>query len=72
MYFFIYETKGLTLEQIDELYADVSVARKSKGWVPKTTFREVRASMAQQGGLGGKDGYGEKGYEHDRDVAHSD
>lgn len=78
VYFFIYETKGLTLEQIDELYADVKVARHSKGWVPKTTFREVRASMAQQGGLGagaGKGGhgvYGEKGYGKEGEVAHSD
>jgi hypothetical protein len=28
----IYETKGLTLEQVDELYAEVSSARKSVGW----------------------------------------
>lgn len=48
----IYETKGLTLEQIDELYAEVKDARKSVGWKPTTTFREARAhSMAGQGGL---------------------
>ncbi|KAI1369043.1 high-affinity glucose transporter RGT2 [Xylaria arbuscula] len=34
VYFFIYETKGLTLEQIDQLYEEVSVARKSKQWKP--------------------------------------
>lgn len=52
VYFLIYETKGLTLEQIDELYAEVKVARHSVGWEPKTTFREIRASIAGQGGLG--------------------
>lgn len=38
----IYETKGLTLEQVDELYAEVSDARQSVGWVPTTTFREIQ------------------------------
>jgi len=51
VYFMIYETKGLTLEEVDELYTEVSVARKSVGWTPRTTFRE-RVSVAHQGGLG--------------------
>ncbi|KAH8757052.1 general substrate transporter [Hyaloscypha finlandica] len=42
VYFIIYETKGLTLEQVDELYAEVSEARQSVGWVPTTTFREIQ------------------------------
>ncbi|KAK3487405.1 general substrate transporter [Neurospora hispaniola] len=42
VYFMIYETKGLTLEQVDELYEEVSDARKSIGWVPTITFREIR------------------------------
>jgi sugar porter (SP) family MFS transporter len=53
VYFMIYETKGLTLEQVDELYAEVTVARKSVGWKPTTTFRDIRASVAGQGGVGG-------------------
>jgi SP family sugar:H+ symporter-like MFS transporter len=57
VYFMIYETKGLTLEQIDELYDEVHIAHKSVGWTPKTTFREIRASMAAQGGLGPRQGY---------------
>lgn len=44
----IYETKGLTLEQIDEMYAEVPSARKSVGWEPKITFRQ--RSIAMQGG----------------------
>jgi SP family sugar:H+ symporter-like MFS transporter len=52
VYFMIYETKGLTLEQIDELYDEVKVASKSVGWEPKITFREIRASVAGQGGVG--------------------
>ena len=41
----IYETKGLTLEQIDELYDEVKVARHSVGWKPTTTFRESKCSL---------------------------
>jgi sugar porter (SP) family MFS transporter len=51
VWFMIYETKGLTLEQVDELYDEVSSARKSVGWTPTTTFREMRASVAGQGGI---------------------
>jgi GDP-D-mannose dehydratase len=37
----IYETKGLTLEEVDELYGEVKDARKSLGWKPSITFREM-------------------------------
>jgi hypothetical protein len=30
----------------------VKVASRSVGWQPTTTFREIRASVAAQGGLG--------------------
>jgi hypothetical protein len=58
VYFMIYETKGLTLEQIDELYAEVKVASQSVHWTPTTTFTEIRASVAAQGGLGQKEALG--------------
>jgi SP family sugar:H+ symporter-like MFS transporter len=51
VYFFIYETKGLTLEEIDTMYQEVSVAHRSTKWAPTSTFRE-RLSVAHQGGLG--------------------
>ena len=38
----IYETKGLSLEQVDELYAKTSKAWKSKGFVPTVSFAEVQ------------------------------
>jgi MFS family permease len=38
VWFFIYETKGLSLEQVDQLYQEVSVARKSVHWVPSTSW----------------------------------
>lgn len=38
----VYETKGLTLEQVDELYSEVKVARKSVGWKPSVTFVQMR------------------------------
>lgn len=34
VWFFIYETKGLSLEQVDQLYEEVKLARKSKYWTP--------------------------------------
>ncbi|KAI1765191.1 hexose transporter [Hypoxylon sp. FL1150] len=40
VYFFIYETKGFSLEEVDELYTEVSSARKSPGWQPSSTFAQ--------------------------------
>lgn len=62
VYFFIYETKGWSLEDVDQLYNDVSSARKSAAWTPQTTFTQ-RLSVANQGGVVGKDHNG---------VPHSD
>jgi len=45
VYFFIYETKGLSLEEVDELYVDCSKAWKSPQWKPSVTFQR-RASMS--------------------------
>jgi len=39
-YFLVWETKGLTLEQIDQMMEDVGSPRKSAGWKPTTTFAE--------------------------------
>ena len=44
----IYETKNLTLEQVDELYEMVDKAWLSKKFRPNVSFRE--ASTAEQGG----------------------
>lgn len=49
VYFMIYETKGLSLEQVDELYAKVPNAWQSKGFVPTVQFTEVQ-DVAQDGG----------------------
>ncbi|SCU81650.1 LAME_0B08020g1_1 [Lachancea meyersii CBS 8951] len=38
VYLFVYETKGLTLEQIDELYDTCPSARQSKHFVPSQGF----------------------------------
>lgn len=46
----IYETKGLSLEQVDELYEMVDKAWLSKKFRPKVNFRD--ASTAEQGGGG--------------------
>ena len=42
----IYETKGLSLEQVDELYGKVSKAWQSKGFVPTVSFQDVRDTGA--------------------------
>ena len=39
-YFYIYETKGLSLEEVDVLYREVKSARKSKQWRPTQHFAE--------------------------------
>jgi hypothetical protein len=37
----IYETKGLSLEEVDELYERVGSAWKSNDFVPETKFRDL-------------------------------
>lgn len=44
----IYETKGLTLEQVDELYSQVKNARESPGWKPSLTFTAIQSAKAQE------------------------
>jgi len=54
--FLIYETKGLSLEQVDEMYNEPGLtAHQSVHWKPSKTFKE-RASVAGQGGVVGRDG----------------
>ena len=40
--YFCIETKGLSLEAVDELYSKVDKAWKSKGFVPTVNFQEVQ------------------------------
>ena len=44
----VYETKGLSLEQVDELYAKCDKAWQSKKFVPSVSFQDVR-DMGPQG-----------------------
>jgi MFS transporter, SP family, sugar:H+ symporter len=44
----IYETKGLTLEQVDELYGVVGKAWKSKHFRPTVHFAEVDADTGRK------------------------
>lgn len=43
VHFFIYETKGLSLEQVDELFARVPHAWQSRGFVPIVRFQDTQA-----------------------------
>ncbi|KAI1104371.1 hexose transporter [Jackrogersella minutella] len=46
VYFLIYETKGWSLEEVDELYSECSSARESAAWTPKTTFAQRQGVVA--------------------------
>jgi SP family sugar:H+ symporter-like MFS transporter len=54
VWYMIYETKGLALEEVDELYGAVDKAWKSKAFRPTLSFRDVqtagekRASLADE------------------------
>lgn len=50
VYLLIYETKGLSLEQVDELYEKVHRAWHSKGFVPTVNFSEVEQAMREPHG----------------------
>ncbi len=41
VWFLIYETKGLSLEQVDELYGMVSKAWKSRSFRPALRFQDA-------------------------------
>ncbi|PCG94524.1 Major facilitator superfamily domain, general substrate transporter [Penicillium occitanis (nom. inval.)] len=60
VYTMIYETKGLTLEEVDELYNEVSSARKSVGWKPTITWTEKEKPYA----------FGEKGVDKEHEEFH--
>jgi SP family sugar:H+ symporter-like MFS transporter len=49
VWFLIYETKGLSLEQVDELYSVVQKATKSKDFQPQISFQNVE--QAAKGGM---------------------
>ncbi|KAM6484905.1 general substrate transporter [Trichoderma sp. SZMC 28011] len=49
-YFFIFETKGLSLEEVDELFEQVKSARKSKAFVPTVTFQGLQNGSKESKG----------------------
>lgn len=82
-YFLVPEMKGLTLEQIDKMMGEVS-PRKSKKWMPKTTFvaelarRDVEKSRQQWRDVnaatntGGLEGGGMGGYQEANEMGNID
>ena len=48
-YFLVPETKGLSLEQVDELYLKVGKAWQSKGFVPTVSFQDVQDVSDENG-----------------------
>jgi SP family sugar:H+ symporter-like MFS transporter len=49
VFFMVYETKNLTLEEVDELYETESKAWKSNKFVPALRFAEIEKEMAGEG-----------------------
>lgn len=49
-YLLVPETKGLTLEQVDQMLAETT-PRQSSGWVPHTTFA-AEMGMTDKGRVG--------------------
>lgn len=68
VYFFIYETKGLSLEEVDEMYGDCSKAWKSPQWRPTVSFQR-RASMSGPAGGEAKGSQEESPSEEKRERA---
>jgi MFS transporter, SP family, sugar:H+ symporter len=50
----IYETKGLSLEEVDEMYEKVNKAWKSNGFVPSREFGQEHENNAAASGSGEK------------------
>ena len=51
VWFMIYETKGLSLEQVDELYGIVSKAWKSRNFRPQLSFQDVEEMGGAKRGM---------------------
>ena len=49
-YFLVWETKGLTLEQVDRMMEEVGSPRKSPGWSPHSTYAQ-EMGLTQDGKL---------------------
>ncbi|KAI0449240.1 high-affinity glucose transporter RGT2 [Xylaria acuta] len=66
VYFFIYETKGLSLEEVDEMYSECKSARKSPNWTPSIGSRRRHMANESPAELDEKAG----GAVHDGPVVH--
>jgi hypothetical protein len=75
-YFLIWETKGLTLEQVDRMMEETQSPRHSASWRPHSTFAG-EMGMAHDGGVGA-DGkhmdaaHGEKVHGNGGEAGHVD
>lgn len=64
VYFFIYETKGLSLEEVDLMYAECPSARKSAAWEPTDNFRHRAGIDTAAREKGGPEAGSEHGADH--------
>ncbi|KAH8167481.1 hypothetical protein CIB48_g756 [Xylaria polymorpha] len=66
VYFLIYETKGLSLEEVDEMYSECKSARQSSKWTPATGSRRRHVTTESPAELDEK----ASGKVHDGPVVH--
>lgn len=45
VYMFIYETKGLSLEEVDQLYDEIKFAPRSTSWKPSVTWQQREEAL---------------------------
>ncbi|KAI0506022.1 high-affinity glucose transporter RGT2 [Xylaria bambusicola] len=68
VYFYIYETKGLSLEEVDEMYKECKNARESLTWTPSSGFRQ-RHEASSHGESNEKPGLDEAIVQHSDGTA---
>lgn len=70
VWFMIYETKGLSLEEVDELFGVCSKAWESKKFRPQVSFRNVKDVTEGDGGRGMSFGEAAEAVQRKKSVTH--
>ncbi|CAK7228980.1 glucose transporter [Sporothrix bragantina] len=71
VYFFVYETSKISLEQIDEMYERVPKAWKSKSFEPSWSFQQIREFGFSESGIPPEELTDDTNSEHSQDTLDS-